>query len=391
MKGRGWIIAAVALLLGAALGLWIYAHLEKGERQIWVGYQGEARYNDFLAAQRLLEKMGSNTKSLWRVPTEEDLKTIDALVLPRRGRRLSPGQTQSLLAWVDRGGMLLAEGAWSEEGDGLSSQDPLFAAFGVRKRYNIPEKKDVAPAPEEPQDDEEKTPEKKPHVLVSVGGQTYRLELSTWATLEHSGTAAAADIRNALGTQALVFKRGKGQAVLMTSLAFLSNDEITAGDHAPFLVGLAGGYDRVAIVVREEAPSLLAWLKEHARLPLLVLALLTSLAIWWGLPRFGPRIPDPSPHRRSLLEHLAACGRFQWRHRDGRSLLKAAREAMMARLQRVHPAWAALPPDQLCARLATFSGLSETRIFHALRYDTAPQSRDFIDAIQTLDFIRKKL
>jgi hypothetical protein len=389
MKGRGWIVAGAAVLLCVALGLWIFAHLEKGERQIFVGYQGEARYNEFLAAQRLLEKMGSDTKSLWRLPNEEDLKTIDALVLPRRGRRLSPGQTQSLLAWVERGGLLLAEGAWAEEGEGLESQDPLFAAFGVRKRF--PDVKDTPKAPSEAQDEEEEPSQKKPKIQVSVGGQNYQLELSAWAVLEHGETPAAAEIRNRLGTQVLVFKRGKGQAVLMTSLGFLANDEIAAADHAPFLVGLAEGYERVAIVVREEAPSLLAWLKQYAQFPLMALALLTGLTIWWGLPRFGPRIPDPSLHRRSLLEHLAACGRFQWRHRDGRSLLKAAREAMMARLQRVHPAWAALPPDQLCARLATFSGLSEARIFQALRYDTATQARDFIDAIQTLDFIRKKL
>lgn len=393
MSARGWLIALGVVLLGAAVGLFIFANMEKGERQIWVGYQGEARYNDFLAAQRMLVGMGNQAESLWHLPTEADLKDAKALIMPRRGRRLSPGQMEAVLDWVEKGGVLLAEGAWAEEGDGASSQDPLFAAFGARLRYRVPSHDDIAkPAPED--DDEpafSNEAQKHPRVYVRVGDVSYALEVGSWYVLEAKGSAPSFSVSDSTGVKALVFNKGKGQAILLTSLSFLSNDRIADADHGPFLAAIAKGSKKVIIVVREEAPSLLAWLKTYARFPLAVLAVLTLLSIWRGFPRFGPKIPDVSLHRRSLLEHLAACGRFQWRHRDGRSLLKASREAMMTRLRRAHPAWAALPPDQLCAKLATFTGLPEPRIFQALRYDTQTQARDFFDAIQLLDLIRKKL
>lgn len=391
MKGRFAVVTLLVLLVGGAVGAWIFSNMERGTRTIQVGYQGEARFNDFLAAQRMLEKRGSKVQSLWRSPTEAQLQELDALVLPRRRRQLSPGQVQALVAFVERGGKIVAEGSWVSPGEEVANQDPLFEAFGVRKVWSAGrDEPDHGGENKAPQD-----PPKPPLLKVFVDQVPYDLEYDTHTLLEARGEEPAASIDDDHGDRLLVFRRGEGEAVgeaiLLNSLDFLNNWSIGKADHGPFLAKLLEGRARVAIQVEEDAPSLLAWLKAHAALPLLILGLLIVLALWSGLPRFGPLMAEPSEHRRSLLEHLAACGRFQWRHRDGKSLLRASREATLARLQRVHPAWAALPPDQMCQRLAVFAGLPEPQVFQAIRYEAQTDARSFLLALQTLDLIRKKL
>ena len=62
-----WIVVvAVALAAGA---VWFFGNFERVPDKEWTGYQGEARRNSFLAAERLLDRMGVRVRHL-KTPIE---------------------------------------------------------------------------------------------------------------------------------------------------------------------------------------------------------------------------------------------------------------------------------------------------------------------------------
>ena len=60
---RAGIVSVLVVAAVAGLGSWYFATHEKIEEEVWVGYRGEARYNPFLAAERLLAGLGIEVES----------------------------------------------------------------------------------------------------------------------------------------------------------------------------------------------------------------------------------------------------------------------------------------------------------------------------------------
>lgn len=390
-------LTVIGLLLAVAgLLTWaLWGKLEWSERDVWVGYSGEARVNDFLASQRLLERMGQRTSSIRGLPIGKRMPgRSDVLLLPRRQTRITPGQAEALIEWVSHGGLLITEGLTPESRDAEETQDPIFKAVGARLVWR-PERQEEAVAPGVPPPTDLKTfDETNRDVRVEIDGRGYRVRLGAWRELLDLGGEAVRAAGNNSGIKLLQYDLGQGRVILCTELSCLLNGNLAEGDHAGFLSALVldwGPDNRAWIVYREEAPSLWNWLRDNAWMVMGALGLVIVAGLWSAASRFGPRIPDPPEGRRSLLEHLTACGRFQWAQRDGVSLLRSSREATMTKIHRVHPGWGHLEFQELCTRLAEFSGLGEVRIARALRKEIIKEPREFTEAIQTLDLIRKKL
>jgi hypothetical protein len=397
---RGARIAIVVGIILAVAGLitWaLWGKLEWSEQDVWVGYSGEARVNDFLAAQRLLERMGQRTSSIRGLPVGRRAPgKNDVLILPRRQVAMSPGQASDLINWVKKGGLLIVEGLTPESREAGETQDPLFRAVGARliwtrEKQNLEANIGGNPATGT---DTKDFDEKNRDLTVDLDGHTYKVRVGAWEELLDWSGQATRSAKNDSGIKMLQYDLGDGRVILCTSLACIANGSIAEEDHAGFLSALATDWasgNRVWIVYREEPPSLWTWLRDNAWMIMISFAILVCISLWQAAARFGPRVPDPVEGRRSLLEHLLACGRFQWAQRQGVSLLRSAREATLSRIHRVHPGWGHLDPHELCARLAEFSGLAEDRIARALHKDNLREPREFTEAIQTLDLIRKQL
>jgi len=351
MKPRGAVLL-LAVVLAALVGWLIQSQYYWAREEIWAGFQGEALTNDFLAAQRLLQRTGHPAVCLGGLPARLP-DPGDVLILPRRSRAMAPPDAARVAAWVGAGGLLLAEGAEPEV------RDSLFAHFGAS----------LAPAP----------PAAGP-LSLTLDGTSLRLDL------RGGGRILAPGAEGAIVPCGL----GRGRALLCTDLGCLANDRIQDLDHADFLCAVAaerpGG--KVWIVTRVASATAWGWLREHAWPALIALAALGLGALWAAAPRFGPVAHAQDPARRSFLEHLDACGRFQWRAAQGRPLLDACRGAFLRRLGQIHPGWSGLEPDQLCQRLAQRSGLPRDRIERAL-YHTGLHAAGFLEAVQTLQLLGK--
>jgi hypothetical protein len=381
VKYRRLLISGIALAVALFCG-WIlhrtYHFVKEPYRE---GFRGEALTNDYLAAQRLIQRMGNPCTSIHGLPDPKAMPPArDTLVLPRRRSALSPGQVEALIGWVEGGGTLVAEGLAPELAGAPDTEDALFKGLGARLVKG------------------DSVPDAKLEVELALGGVPMQVRLREGLKLVDTSGMAEEELHTQEGTQLLRYVRKQGTCYLVTRLSLLRNREIGDLDHAAFFCGMvlkedapqrAGG--RVWLVAWEEPQSTWLWLRRNATPVLVALALLGLGLLWSFAPRFGPPQSEPDLARRSFLEHLDAAGAYHWQHDEGRPLLKACREAFLRRLNQIHPAWTHLPADDLCQRLALHTELPEARVFRALRYDTLVDAAGYLEAIQTLELLRKKL
>lgn len=356
------------LLLIAGVGLF-FTFFERVEEEVDVGYQGAARTNPFLAAERLFTRLGAPSRSLAAGP--RTLPPADhVLLLLSPARSLSAERFAEIRTWVGQGGRLLVAP------DEAPSLDPVLRHWSIQ----VTEQPDAG-GPEVFQ------------VPLREGAKA-NVEIPRVRRL----AVTRKDTQAAFGTEAgLAFVRyaeGDGSVTFLADASFLTNDGIGLHDHAALAWALvrAGGDvpAGVWIAVRDEVPTLGQLLVRHAWMALASGALLIAAWLWASGARFGPLLPVPPRDRRSLLEHVEASGDFLWRTGRGDDLVQGARQALLHRIDVREPGWSRLPAPELVNRLAAGAGLSASRIDHAL-YGAVATPADLVQTLQTLETVRRTL
>lgn len=378
MKGTRLLIAAAVLLLLGGLAFYLNRTFTWVKASEWRGYRGQAASNPFLALQRLSERMGHPAACLRGLPDLKRLPTEDTLVLPRRRQAMTEAQGQAVADWVTRGGTLVTEGLEKETEEASTTRDPLLRRLSLRL------------LPAQPADVDGT-------LSCQIEGADLRLRTGRGLRLKFSGKGEGG-VFSAEGLQAIKIEKGKGGAYAFTRLGFLANPALPDLDHADAFCAMAlrdpeegEPPHRVWIVAWEEPLGLWTWLGRRAPALLASAAVLALLVLAAAAPRFGPLLEAPGLGGRRFLEHLDAAGAWHWRRDDGRHLIQACRAAFHRRLARIHPGWANLSPDLLCQRLAQHAGLPEDQVFRALRFDTAEDPEGFLEAVRTLEILRRQL
>jgi hypothetical protein len=125
----------------------------------------------------------------------------------------------------------------------------------------------------------------------------------------------------------------------------------------------------------------------------IIISIMILLLFWlWGASRrFGPLLPVPPCIRRRLLEHIEASGHFWWRQDRAFMLLRGAKQALLKRLESVHPDWISLSNTELSQQLALVSGLSAKKIENAWHCTKPDNEITFTQTVQIFTKIRKFL
>jgi hypothetical protein len=301
-----WTIVVVLVVLGGAV--WFFNNFERVPDKEWTGYQGEARRNGFLAAERLLDRMGLRVRHL-KTPIElRELPANGTLILPARRNALAPAERERLLEWVEAGSLVV-------ENENHRLPDPILDALGVER--------EPVKAPGQSRATEARLPHSADALKVSLAsGQTL------------VAPEGAFRVQDRTVTQLVHFKRGRGQVTALNDFGFMRNAGVGQNDHAEFdwqLVRFLPGTAAVFVFDNPQKLSLFEWLVDNAWAVLASGALLLAAWLWRIAPRFGPMAPDPEPVRRRLLDHLRASGRFQWSAGGAATLAEAAREAALRR------------------------------------------------------------
>ncbi len=355
------------LVLGGAW--WFFTNFERVPTREWVGYQGEARRNSFLAAERLLARMGVPVRHV-KAPGElRELPPNGTLILPDRRDSIAPDERRRLLAWVEAGGHLIVED------EDRRRPDPMLDALGVKRQPTQP------PAPGGLLEVE------LPHAPAPMKVQMHAVQ-----TLE--APQAQLSIRGKGATHLVHFARGRGQVTVLNDLAFLRNGAVGANDHAEFLwqlVRFQPGTAAVFVFDNPQKLSLTGWLVDNAWPALAAAAGVLALWLWHIAPRFGPRVPDPEPARRRLLDHLRASGRFQWSTGGAATLAESAREAALRRVARAQADFAGLGGREREERLNQSFGLTAEEARRVLRPAPSLAIHDFVTGMRVFQRIHERL
>jgi hypothetical protein len=369
MKPRGIVVTLIVVLavLGAA---WFLATHDRVTKQEWVGPSGEARLRQFLAAQRLAERMGMTVAEVRSLPQLDALPAQGALVVPSHRQELHATKLAELVRWVEGGGHLIAEA------EPLGVPDPLFDQLGVaRSKAEAPSKPFTVELPET--------------------GRKISVFLPDAMKLD----APQGDVYLGAHGKLVSFARGEGIVTVATSLRFARNPwyddhyvksrqrparSIGAHDHAELfwqVLSLTGGSE-LQVYFRPERLSLSGFLVDNAAPALAAGALLLALWLWSIVPRFGPVTPDLPPGRRRLLDHLRASGRYYWTKGLRARLVVAARDAALRRIARVQPEFATASQAERVARVASLIRTSKEEAQRFIAAAGTMRGADFIRLTQ---------
>jgi hypothetical protein len=352
---------AIVLALGFAFVFWRY--FEQVTEREYVGLQGEAARNRYLAAERFLRHSGHSVNRLLGLGQFDQMPSTAVLLWSRVP---SEGERARLLDWVRRGGHLILNDPQSQkillkeisvgyywpEADADEPADETADEATNTTDDEVPQAVDAqqGPGPEGADPTVESAPVAAPDgttvakhacgpgrfacappTLVTAGDLSFMLELDTAARLRApAGLTPRRSAHDESGAEVLLdYLLERGHITVLADDRYFHNDRIGDHDHAAWLSYVIGAPERpVWFADVPLAMSLPQWLRQHAWPALLAAAMAITLGLWRALVRFGPLLPDQAPGRLSFRDHLVACGRFHWRHAAADHLLQSVeREA----------------------------------------------------------------
>lgn len=383
MTSRRWIGVGLGVLVVAFVG-WIAVNTRWEPYEVDMPPKGEARLNPFYGAQRLAEQLGAETS--WRHALGS-AEPDGVLVASALYWTLIPSRRQAIERWVDNGGRLVVDGGFlgTQEFDrwsGISQELPDDDA-------------------DEDEDVEENNKPKEPFKLPSRCRKWQDDSNTVYRTCGYWGAVPLTTTREPVwslhdesGRQAIRVRQGRGSITVVNGSPFSTERLVDKeSDHARLFVAvtqLQRG-DHVYFVSENERPSLTTLIWQHGAPVVCLVAAWLVLALWRGGVRFGPRIPEAEPVRRSLAEQIRGTAQFALRFGGGDSLYEATLRAFTTAAQKRISGFAALDVDGRAAAVARLTGFDATALASAMTAVDFRRVNELRTTVALLEAARRQL
>ncbi|HNP63428.1 MAG TPA: hypothetical protein PKH39_05790 [Woeseiaceae bacterium] len=370
---------ALLLVLGLTLfGAWfLQTHHKVVDRQ-FVGYSGEARYNDFLAAELLLREMGIEADSRASLTPSEWLPYYHDTIVSRTSESIAIMDEQSLLLdWILNGGHLVL----LPPRQASRITDEFIQGFGARfvELEHIPDEDEDA--------ENDATSDEEFDYFFNLSTSSLRVEVA-------DANDYSATLYDEFGYIAARRSWGSGYVTLIADDEYFLNRSLGDEDHARFLLDVVAGYvpsGKVWFVLDSSFPALWQLIWNNAAYAVVAAAAALMLWLWSVIPKFGPAIEPAVTARRSILEHVSAAGHFAWRHHGTASLARSSIDALLHDAEIRHPDISRMSPDNQARALARLSDIDAQTILAVLLHHNESRHREFANNIQALQKVRKRL
>lgn len=379
---RQTTVVLLCVLVATLFAAWFLKTHHKVVDEKYVGYSGEARFNEFLAAEIFLTEAGIEADSKPSLTPTDWLPAYNGIIISRASESIAIAEEQAVLfTWIDNGGHLVLLPP-KENSRVVGEFFEYLGAALVEIEY------------EDEADDEEFATEED----ADVEDEEYDYILALESTYERIELAPDEIFSTTLsddeGNVAVRRRWGDGYITLIADDDYFLNSTLRDFDHARFLLDVVAGYippGKVWFVLDSAFPTLWELLWKNGSY--IVIAAATTLFLWlWSvIPKFGPAIMSEQSTRRSILEHIAAAGHFIWRHHGTDSLANSSIEALIHDAETKHPGISRLSADNQARQLAHLSGMPAQRILDVLMSRSESRHREFTHNIQDLQKVRNRL
>lgn len=450
---NSYIIGGILLVLIVLLVFWISDDFEKVKETRNLGYTKEAHLNPYLAAELFLQRLQQNTRqSLDYLIALNEAAPEDTLFI-LNDRPILERQSERIRAWMYNGGhlVLAATDIWDTANG--TSEDEFLNSFGVQL-HNYNEYIESQQSEDEAYENDESTAD-QPDIEVNTNeliGETQSnangssdkdssTETEDTAKKEDTTTEASecalyndtelAELTydsdqppitidfnrtrhlidssgDAIYSAAhepnhiLQYEYGEGMLTVLTNYSQWNNYAIADYDHAFLLWLLSHNSGTTWFIYDTDSDSLMSLLWNSSRYLIISLAALLMFYLWSQSRRFGPMLEAGEKPRRSLLEHLSAVTRFQWRGKDFQYELSTARHDIRYRLAhrhiefslsngKPHSKSAPLFNDAAITLISERSRLNKVTVDWALNGEAPKKDHELVELAQALNQIRNNL
>ncbi len=411
-----WIVCIlVAVLILAIVGgivAWYLHTFERVEIEVPGRYSGMARVNPYYAAELFLEEMDIASESRFSLG---ELPPTDHVVLVLTRDTDSRHALQGkLYDWVASGGHLIIAAIAPRSTDEREQRDPdpLLAMAGLALRptdehpdvpypglLGTPPGTPDAGPPDAGERSGDRSSRRPPPTLfdllgrhvnrevvtvsspATTGPRTLQMNVDRDWTLVHRQDEEFMDSVDPIAVRphlpVAYSPVAQGQVTAVVESYFMNNRAIGEHDHARLLHALVTQERTPAgaiLIVRAQSDSFMGLIWRVGWMVILSLLALVLAWVWAASRRFGPVLPEPSPTRRRLMEHIEAMGTFLWRHGYHGELLDSAREAVRLKLAARLGGETNLEGTALEKAVADETGIRESRVHEAF-YGGQPKDR----------------
>ncbi|MBB5192909.1 hypothetical protein HNQ50_003663 [Silvimonas terrae] len=370
----------VLALVGAVLGLgtwWFLTNMHEVTQQVRAPQGAAAQNNRWLAAGTLLQRTGLTVRYV-EDATLAMPAAHDVLIVPVEDESVTVEVFNQQMNWLRlQGGTLI-----------LGVQGNEFVYRSLLRDAGITLSSSKQPTQDAPTlAGSVLPPGKVDRAQLQLKGLDYPLSLTRLPAkslhVEHNAMVIGSDGPDG---QTMIMQTRNSVFAFVASGQLFSNSLLNQEDHAELLWRLMyanGQPGTIWIVTGGRAPPWYVLLWRNLPGTLILSALALILLIVRSLPRFGPLAPEVQTVRRGLVEHLAASGRWLFRH-DEANLIAACQASLRAALKRHQPRLALLPTPRLATMLARLSGKDEKDIALALSQGAGHDPRAFTQCIALL-------
>jgi len=369
------IIAVIVLFVGL-----IALNFEIVEEETSSGYSELARSNEFLACERFLKKLNYDVSTHQRqISFNQVLKSAQSgtIIMRYNAQLETKGTFDELMFWMEKGGHLILELNSSLYPRERETKVGLLKEFNLsldNKNIFLEDAKDVTTMVQIYRDGEEFETDFVSNYSIGVESEDYTVKV---------------DDEN--GTHLVEFNVGEGSVTFISDIDIWKNRFIDKYDHAALLVEILGrNPGNIDIITAINMPSLLEIIWFKGKWFCVSMALLLAFYLWSLFEKFGPALALMDTSRRSLIEHLDAAAKFDWRHFRGATLLSSARNDLTKYLDGKHPSIKQKSPQELHQWIHEKTNIPVVDIAAALDGDTANAGK-LLHAIQIIQKLRKQL
>ena len=346
---------------------------EKRERE--VGYQGEAKINHLLAAERLANELGLKASSYAGAPSLPPAPGT-TLVLPAESLQ-SVGQLSEMEDWILEGGNLIAYlTLQSREGLGVSGQEEEEESFAAFLDYFSLEAQPV-----------EKTKKGKENARIRslgfVDDDEYEADFeSPYLIYDYDSPDEAPKVMQ-------TYEYGEGTLTVLATAELFTNESIGKGEHATLLWDLlTEGREEQVWIIYSTRLSFFKLLWQQAPHAVVLLLVTLILLVWWASRGFGPKFVRGANPLAKLDEHLEASGAFFVKHGADALVISQLQGRLFRSLARALNQPLNAPQGELLS-LAEKEELLDAAERGALT--SQPTGKTLLTTLQTLKNLDKKL